>query len=876
MPIKNLFRYWTFQVFSPGTLLREKYESFKRLLEYDKQAHDHLAVLEDLYYNRRKKDFQAIAVVYGQFASCVSNMVDELLIMCPSRYWDLKAYFKKFDFYVRFMLAPPEFDCTPPFTIGLDDPGLPDESVAGKKAAVLARLNRKFHLPVPRGFVITTNAFQYFLEANALRDPINKKLAGLDIHDGALLEKTATAIREMIIEATVPGEIKAEIIDALNNLKQSVPGDIRLAMRSSAVKEDGKASFAGQYLSLMNMKETQILNGYKEILAGKYGASALFYRICTGIADHDTPMAVLVLEMKDARAAGVMYTRELEAEDAGRLMIHSVWGQGGLLVDGRVSPDRIRVNKNDQAIEAVPGVKGKEMGLDRDTGTWIRNTDPEKQNRLSLDDTDILTLARWGAEIETHFKSPQDIEWCKDKAGRLFLLQSRPLISHSQAPPALPEETAPPDPALIPFCSGGETICPGMVTGPIFKLTRLNRLKDLPKGAIVLAAHGLPGFITDIHKMAGIIIKAGSTAGHFASIAREFGLPAMIASNKELNDLPPGRTITVDAGNCRVYDGSPSIKAAAPRPKEDIFSQSNVMAKLGFAMKFCAELRLTDPAAPSFKPEGCRSLHDIIRFIHETAMKEMFLLGQRKTNRKKGARQLKSKLPLLFYILDAGRGNESGIDRGAAEKKEISPGDIRSLPMKAVLDGLSHPDICWDETRHFDWESYDRTVMAGGIISPDNPQFGSYAVVARTYANINLRFGYHFVIIDAIWSPSREDNYISFRFSGGGGSPEGRWLRARFIAGILERLEFMVDIKSDLIDARTARAGQEKMENRLNMLGRLMGATKLMDMYLKDGNNLKYKIDEFMNGRYDFRPNGPPKVLTKTPEKKDRSWPTMT
>ncbi len=281
------------------------------------------------------------------------------------------------------------------------------------------------------------------------------------------------------------------------------------------------------------------------------------------------------------------------------------------------------------------------------------------------------------------------------------------------------------------------------------------------------------------------------------------------------------------------------------------------MTRLSFVIKFCAELRLTDPSDPGFTPEGCRSHHDIIRFVHETAMKEMFLQGQRKGSRKKGARQLKSTIPMLFYVLDVGSENEAGTDPEAAEKKIIFPEDIHSLPMKAVLKGLSHPGICWDETRHFDWESYDRTIMAGGIISPDNPQFGSYAVVARTYANINLRFGYHFVIIDAISSPFPENNYVLFRFSGGGGSLKGRWLRARFIAGILERLDFMVDIKSDLIEARTARAGQAEIQTRLDMLGRLMGATKLMDIYLDTEQGLELKIQAFMNGHYDFRPGSP-------------------
>jgi len=176
--------------------------------------------------------------------------------------------------------------------------------------------------------------------------------------------------------------------------------------------------------------------------------------------------------------------------------------------------------------------------------------------------------------------------------------------------------------------------------------------------------------------------------------------------------------------------------------------------------------------------------------------------------------------------------------------------------MKAVLKGLSHPGISWDETSHFDWEEYDRIVMAGGIISADDPQFGSYAVVSREYVNINFRFGYHFVILDTICSSVKEDNHILFRFSGGGGTPEGRRLRAGFIKGILMRLGFMVQIKSDLIDAELKQARLETIQETLDYTGRLLGATKLMDMYLKENNDLEFLIDEFMKGRYDFKVPG--------------------
>ena len=71
MLLKSLFKYWTYQVFSPGAVLREKYEAFKLLLENDKYAHEVMAELEDIYHSQIKVDFKFIEAKYEQFSmSC--------------------------------------------------------------------------------------------------------------------------------------------------------------------------------------------------------------------------------------------------------------------------------------------------------------------------------------------------------------------------------------------------------------------------------------------------------------------------------------------------------------------------------------------------------------------------------------------------------------------------------------------------------------------------------------------------------------------------------------------------------------------------------------------------------------------------------------
>jgi len=851
MPIKNLFRYWTFQVFSPGTVVREKYESFKTLLEYDKAAHEYMATLEDLYYSQKKCDFQAVIKTYDQFSTAVLQMVEALLIMCPSNYWSLKDYFKKFDFYIRFMLAPPEFTCSPPFTIEFDKVSSFNESVAGKKAFALALLNKDLHLPTPDGFVITTNAFHFFLEANDIGNPINEKLADLDISNTSSLEQTALEIEQLILHGVVPKDVEIAVLNAIYRLEKNDEDNFRVALRSSAAKEDGKASFAGQYKTLLNVNKKNILTGYKQIIASKYSAQALFYRISRGILDSETPMAVLVLEMINSKSSGVMYTREIEDRHSQNLLIHAVWGQGGLLVEGEVSPDVIKISKKnpENILSIKTAAKLKQMILEPDIQIRTIDTNEHKKNKLSLDETPALTLAKWGISLENHFKQPQDIEWSQDQSNRLFILQSRPMNIHNKKAQDTTTQSPVPENKITNkiICSKAETVCTGAGSGSVYRLEELSQLAMIPEESVLVVRHALPQFVTAINKMNAIIIAAGSHASHFASIAREFGVPAIVNLTNGFDDLIQGCWVTVDADRGMVYEGRLEHLVRNTLPKEDFFTDSSFRVKFQYVMNFCAKLKLTDPGSDDFVPESCRSLHDIIRFTHETALKEMFLIGNRKGSRKKGAKKLISSIPMLFYILNVG----SGIKE--TRKDTLKPEDITSIPMKAILKGLSDKRICWSETTHFDWEEYDRIVMTGGIISADSPQFGSYAVLSKEYLNVNFRFGYHFVILDTICTSSKEDNYILFRFSGGGGTPDGRILRANFIKGILTRLGFMVTIKSDLIDAEFKHGSLKTMEKTLDMIGRLLGATKLMDMYLKENTSLEFLIDDFMNGRYDFR-----------------------
>jgi protein-tyrosine phosphatase len=183
-------------------------------------------------------------------------------------------------------------------------------------------------------------------------------------------------------------------------------------MRSSAVGEDSQASFAGQYRSVLNVDEDNILGAYKKVIASKYSPQAMYYRINYGLTDIETPMAVLALKMIDARTSGIIYTADIDNPDSGHLKIHAIWGLGELLVSGKTSSDIFAVSQSEnfQIIEKKIGRKFEQMKLSENNTPEIIPVESEKTQQACLDDETIRQLAEWGMQLESYYQEPQDIE----------------------------------------------------------------------------------------------------------------------------------------------------------------------------------------------------------------------------------------------------------------------------------------------------------------------------------------------------------------------------------------------------------------------------------------------------------------------------------
>jgi pyruvate,water dikinase len=832
MNLSRLVRYWLLQIFAPDRLLRQKYASFKELLRHDQESLELISDLEDVLRPGAPVESARVAFLVRNLNRSVGALAGALASMHPGAYDELETRFADLESAIAGLITLPEGDCAPPFTLSLAE-AAKEPQLAGGKAHALSRVLQETGLPGPRGFVISTKAFHLVLAHNDLRPRLDELLAEVRLDDWEQLEELSRKMTALVRDGEVPGELGQELRRRLAELgRQGCAGP--WSLRSSAVSEDGDFSFAGQYASVLGVAGEDFFEAYKEVLASKYAPRAVAYRVRRGLADQETPMAVLVMEMIQARVSGVVYTRNpgTRSGEPESLGVYAVPGLGRRLVDGSAEPEVHFFTRETrpQLLENRPG----------------RTCPLELPEKACLFPETAALLASWGLRLEEFAGCPQDIEWCQDQEEQCYILQARPLVTGAAAPGPEPEKAAAPRVDQPVLLEGGVTASPGVGAGRVAVIRSEAELKGVPEGAVLVSPTLSPALAGIIGRLNAVVSETGSRASHFASVAREFGLPVLAAVREAARRLTPGQLVTVDAGRGRIYQGEVASLQGEP-PRTFISPESRFAIRLQKIGELVTPLHLLDPESPEFAPASCRSMHDLVRFAHEKGMAEMFSLVGRSGRGMGRARKLTTDLPLTIYVLDL----EGGLAPEAARLKAIEPQHIASPLMQACWEGLTHPEVAWHKGLvYLDWEELDR--VSAGIMSLKSALLASYAIVAREYLHLVLRFGYHFADLDALASENPEANYIAFRFKGGGGNYENRLRRVELIKAVLEWAEFTVKTKGDLLEARFDRRPARQVLSRLTLLGILQGKTQLLDMALTSEEQVRDMVESFRGkfGRY--------------------------
>lgn len=322
------------------------------------------------------------------------------------------------------------------YIFDLAEVGRGDVAVAGGKAAGLGGLVQA-GLPVPPGFVLTTAAYSHFVEANRF-DAAIQELATLP--PGAApheYEAASGRIRALFKTGIMPAEVAAGLGTAYRRLGG---GDTAVAVRSSATAEDlASASFAGQQETYLNVRGMEALSAAVfGCWASLWTARAMAYRARQGIRPDQVRLAVVVQQMVDADAAGVMFTANPANGRRDQTVISAAWGLGESVVSGTVTPDDVVVDAGTGAVLSRRTADKEVMTVTAENGTRELPVAAARRRTPVLDDREAAELARYGARIAEYLGAPQDIEWAR-AGGEFFLVQSRPITALPEPAADIPE-----------------------------------------------------------------------------------------------------------------------------------------------------------------------------------------------------------------------------------------------------------------------------------------------------------------------------------------------------------------------------------------------------------------------------------------------------
>jgi pyruvate,water dikinase len=822
---------------------KARYHAFKLLLAANNTA---LQLMTDMEAALRgRHSFGMTFVRSHATAVCVNvfNIIKYLNELTGNRYQGLEKVFGDLERKIDATLKQRQAPTLTELVLPLNEVRREMADGVGSKMANLGDITGEMpEIAVPPGFAITAAAYDRFMTHNRLDDEINRRLQSMQEEDISDLHRKSSEIQMLIIGAELPPELAEAISRAYGALARAAGGEVRMALRSSAIGEDAAdTSFAGQYHSELNVSRDNLYQVYKEVLASKYALTALTYRLHKGLRDEDVAMCAGCMAMVDSVAGGVMYSRDPTDIRRDAIFLNAVHGLAKSVVDGTVTPDLWVISRGEPLTILKREIRDKGQKAVCLPEEGVRLTSDPRGSEAAITDDQALDLARIALALEAHFQGPQDIEWCIDQAGCILILQSRPLK----------QVVAPRDESLAAragdypvLLKGGELASAGVAAGPVYVVKNNLDLLQFPEGAVLVTAFPHPGWAPLLSRAAALVTDRGGVTGHLANVAREFGIPALFNTGEATALLAPGQVVTVDVDGLAVYRGRVEELLALAGPKKGLMAGTPVGETLQEVMTLITPLYLTNPEGPDFSPKGCRTLHDITRFAHEIAVKEMFAFDKKQAFSRYFIKKLVTPVALEWWVLNLEDGFKEEV---AGDQVELR--NIASLPMLALWEGITA--VPWEGPPPVDTRGFMSIVM-GAATDPNLATAGgtifgnqNYFMIARDFCNLTSRLGFHFSTVEALVGDQAFENYLRFAFKGGAADYPRRIRRAKFVGEILERYHFKVDVKEDALFARLEGEGKDYMLSRLRILGYLTIHTRQLDMIMLNEADVQYYAEKF-------------------------------
>ncbi|MFH2012429.1 MAG: PEP/pyruvate-binding domain-containing protein [Pseudomonadota bacterium] len=841
-----------FNVEELRSTFKARYHSFKLLLNANNKALEIMADIEQFLAGEHPFGMSFIRTNCTALSVNVFRIVQNLNEIASDKYLELYDRFRDIEGHINQTLSRRRLLKGDRLVISLREINGEMTDEVGNKMAGLGEIKNRLHLPTPEGFVVTALAYQRFFTHNDLQTEIDRRLQSSSAEQIDHLYTLSADIQQLIIRSSVPPDLEQAIMEAYKGIEQQVRDGITVSMRSSALAEDSPGtSFAGQYRSELNVSAENIIQAYKEVVASKYSLQAMAYRLNRGIRDEDIDMCVGSMVMIDAMAGGVIYSRNpLDVKD-GSILINSVWGLPKSVVDGSGASDLFVVSRDEMAV-VKKEISNKEYKFVcyPEEGVCRLDLAGEKASSPSLTDDQACQLAKIAIKIEEYYGFPQDIEWGISHDGSIYIIQSRPLkqfgleeINSERIAEPLEE-----GPVIL---AGGITASAGVASGPVFILRKDMDTLQFPEGAVMVIRQPLPRWAALLSRAKAVIAEEGTFAGHLATVAREFNVPALFSIPGVTDKLNNGDLITVDAEGRKIYKGCIESLLVESAHKKRFMEGSPVYEILKEVSQYIVPLNLLDPDSPNFKPKKCQTFHDITRFSHEKAVWEMFSFGKEHHFSERASKQLIADVPMQFWIIDLDDGFREEV-KGRHVKLE----NILSVPMLSLWDGITA--IPWRGPPPVNAKGF-MSILHEATTNPalDPSTRSSYSIrnyfmISRNFCSLHSRFGFHFSIVEALVSERAIQNYISFQFKGGAADYKRRVKRAFFVGRILEEFGFHIEVREDAVFSRIEGHEESFMKDRLKIIGYLIIHTRQLDMIMLDDASINSHRVKIINDIYSI------------------------
>jgi len=439
--------------------------------------------------------------------------------------------------------------------------GMGDVGVVGGKNASLGEMISNLAnagVQVPGGFATTAHAFNLFLEQSGLEARIHVLLDDLDIEDIAALGIAGETIRNWIIDTPFLPELENAIRVAFKTLQGEAGDEASFAVRSSATAEDmPDASFAGQQETFLNVKGyDSVMVAIKHVFASLFNDRAISYRVHQGYDHKGVALSAGIQRMvrSDCSASGVMFSIDTESGFEDVVFITSSYGLGEMVVQGAVNPDEFYVHKPTLA-KGFPAVVRRNLGskltkmiyseaLEHGKQVEIVDIEPADSRQFSLNDDEIMELAKQAVIIEKHYQRPMDIEWAKDGIdGKLYIVQARPETVRSREDMQVIER--------FMLKSKAKVVCEGRAIGHkigagVAKVLKgVEEMDKIQPGDVLVTDMTDPDWEPIMKKASAIVTNRGGRTCHAAIIARELGIPAVVGCGNATASIENGDKITV-------------------------------------------------------------------------------------------------------------------------------------------------------------------------------------------------------------------------------------------------------------------------------------------------------------------------------------------